>query len=74
MPSAKYWPPIPRRVFLIEILEKRKEIFDDELFRLLNKKVGTSWNQFNRLLLQMEIAGKIRVCKVDKTRRIVTLL
>ncbi|MFQ6094792.1 MAG: hypothetical protein ACE5NN_01495 [Candidatus Bathyarchaeia archaeon] len=72
--SLKTWKVHPLYTTIAEILEKKKSITDVELFDILKevyKDIG--FNNLNRTLMQMEVAGKIHVSALTKGKRLVEL-
>jgi hypothetical protein len=70
--SIKTWKVHPIYTTVAEILEKRGSLTDIELFDMLReiyKDIG--YNDLNRTLMQMEVAGKIYVSTLKKGRRLV---
>lgn len=68
----KTWKVHPIYTTVAEILEKRGSLTDIELFDMLReiyKDIG--YNDLNRTLMQMEVAGKIYVSTLKKGRRLV---
>ena len=72
--SVKTWKIHPLYTTIAEILEKEKSMTDVELFEVLKeiyKSIG--FNDLNRTLMQMEVAGKIQVSTLSKGKRLVEL-
>jgi len=72
--STKTWKVHPLHVVIVEILEKKGSMADDELFEALKsiyKDIG--FNDLNKALMKMEIAGKIVVSTLMKKKRLVEL-
>lgn len=70
--SVKTWKVHPIYTTVAEILEKRESLTDVELFDMLKeiyRDIG--YNDLNRTLMQMEVAGKIHVSTLKKGRRLV---
>ena len=72
--SIKTWKVHPLYTTIAEILEKKRSMTDIELFDILKevyKDIG--FNDLNRTLMQMEVAGKISVSTLTKGKRLVEL-
>ena len=70
----KTWKVHPLYTTIAEILEKKRSITDIDLFDILKevyKDIG--FNDLNRTLMQMEVAGKISVSTLTKGKRLVEL-
>lgn len=70
--SIKTWKVHPIHTTIAEILDKKRSLTDAELFDMLKeiyKDIG--YNDLNRTLMQMEVAGKINVSTLKKGRRLV---
>ena len=70
------WRTIPLRNILISILEKRQGVLiDKELMRLLKtNRVTVAPDELDRVLMELEISGKIHVQQITKTKRKIELL
>ena len=69
------WEPIPLHTKIIEILEKKKALNDDELYKLLKTQVrDLSRRELKNVLLKLEIRGLIRVFNLTKNKQRVELI
>jgi Fe2+ or Zn2+ uptake regulation protein len=69
------WEPIPLHTKIIEILEKKKALNDDELYKLLKTQVrDLSRRELKNVLLKLEIRGLIRVFNLTKNKLRVELI
>lgn len=74
MPT-KIWKTYPPYYILLEILKKKGAETDTELFNTLSsefKDLGLT--DFNKLLMRLEISGKIRVTSMTRGKRRVELV
>jgi len=72
--STKTWKVHPLHVVIVEILEKKGSMADDELFEALKSIYkDIEFNDLNKALMKMEIAGKIVVSTLMKKKRLVEL-
>lgn len=72
--SIRTWKVHPIYTTVAEILEKKGSLTDTELFEMLKeiyRDIG--FNDLNRTLMQMEVAGKIHVSMLMKGKRLVEL-
>jgi hypothetical protein len=75
MPPAKVWNPQPTYFALLEILNKKGDMPDDSLFDLLKAEYDAlGFNEFNQLLLRLEVSGKIRTTSMARGKRRVELI
>jgi Fe2+ or Zn2+ uptake regulation protein len=72
---SNLWEPIPLHTKIMEILEKKKALNDDELHKLLKMQVhDLSRRELNNVLLRLEIRGLIRVFNLTKNKKRVELI
>ena len=72
---VKTWKTQPVNYVLLEILKKKGAMTDDELFEELSegfKDLG--FKDLNRLLMCLEIGGKVRVTSMTRGKRRVEIL
>ncbi|MEM2098846.1 MAG: hypothetical protein QXU99_03745 [Candidatus Bathyarchaeia archaeon] len=75
MPAAKTWKTRPAHFVLIEILSKKGDMAEDDLFEALQKEYeDLGYKDFNDLLLRLEVAGKIRCSSMARGKRRVELV
>lgn len=75
MPPIKVWNPQPTYSALLEILSKKGDMPDDDLFDLLKGEYeALGFNEFNQLLLRLEVSGKIRTTSMTRGKRRVELV
>ncbi len=73
--ALKTWRPHPLDLTIIEILEKKGSMTDDELFNLLREtREELGFGALNKILLKMEVQGKVYVSSLTKGKRRVELV
>ena len=66
----KVWGPRPLQLFVLETIERRGPLTDDELLReLKNGKEDLSFRELNRILMKLEVNGIVRVSRQMKGKR-----
>jgi Fe2+ or Zn2+ uptake regulation protein len=66
----KVWGPRPLQLFVLELVERKGPLTDDELLReLKNGKEDLSFRELNRILLKLEVNGLVRVSRQMKGKR-----
>ena len=72
--SIKTWKPHPLDSAVAETLEKKGPLTDVDLFELLKHDYNAiGFGEFNKLLMKMEIKGKITVSTLTKGKRQISL-
>ena len=75
MPSVKTWKVRPAYFVLLEILNKKGDMIDDDLFSQLKDKFeDLGYKDFNNMLMQLEVSGKIRTTSMSRGKRRVELI
>src|SRR5512136_487554 len=75
MPAIKTWKTRPAYYVLIEILTKKGDMVDDDLFDALkNEFEDLGFKDFNELLMRLEVAGKIRTSSMARGKRRIELI
>jgi hypothetical protein len=70
----KTWKTRPAYFFLLEILNKKGDMTDDDLFgQLKDEFEDLGYKDFNELLLRLEVSGKIRTTSMSRGKRRVEL-
>jgi Fe2+ or Zn2+ uptake regulation protein len=73
--AVKTWKPHPLDLTIIEILEKKGAMTDEELFDLLKATQDQlGFGTVNQTLLKLEVQGKIYVSSLTKGKRRVELM
>ena len=75
MPAVKTWKIRPAYFVLLEILNKKGDMVDDDLFNQLKEEFeDLGYKDFNDILMRMEISGKIRTTSMSRGKRRVELV
>lgn len=73
--AVKTWKPHPLDLTIVEILEKKSAMTDEELFDLLKETQDQlGFGAVNQTLMKLEIQGKIYVSSLTKGKRRVELV
>ena len=72
--SAKTWKPHPLYTAIVETLERKGPLTDAELFDLIKSDYeGIGFGDLNKVLLKLEVEGRIYVSTLTKGKRRVEL-
>jgi hypothetical protein len=75
MPSVKTWKIRPAYFVVLEILEKKGDMIDDDLFSQLKEEFeDLGYKDFNNILMRLEVSGKIRATSMSRGKRRVELI
>jgi hypothetical protein len=75
MPAFKTWKIRPAYFVVLEILEKKGDMIDDELFSQLKEEYDDlGYKDFNNILLKLEVSGKIRATSMSRGKRRIELI
>ena len=75
MPQIKTWKTHPAYFVMLEILAKKGDLTDDELFGQLKAEFeDLGYKDFNDLLLKLEVSGKIRTSSMARGKRRIELV
>ena len=75
MPAIKTWKTRPTYSVALEILTKKGDMTDDELFNQLKGEFeDIGYKDFNEVLLNLEVGGKIRTSSMSRGKRRVELV
>ena len=75
MPTVKTWKIRPAFFVLLEILEKKGDMMDDDLFSQLKEEYDDlGYKDFNNILLKLEVSGKIRSTSMSRGKRRIELI
>jgi len=75
MPAVKTWKIRPAYFVLLEILNKKGDMVDDDLFAQLKEEFeDLGYKDFNDLLMRLEVSGKIRTTSMSRGKRRVELV
>ena len=75
MPAVKTWKIRPAFFILLEILEKKGDMVDDDLFNQLKEEFeDLGYKDFNDILMRLEVSGKIRTTSMSRAKRRIELI
>ncbi|HMK95643.1 MAG TPA: hypothetical protein VK536_09635 [Candidatus Limnocylindrales bacterium] len=75
MPQLKTWKTRPDYFVLLEILKKKGDMADDDLFAQLKEEFeDLGFKDFNDLLMKLEVSGKIRTSSLARGKRRIELV
>jgi hypothetical protein len=75
MPTVKTWKTRPDYFVLLEILGKKGDMIDDDLFDALKEEFDDlGYKDFNELLMRLEVAGKVRTSSMARGKRRIELI
>jgi hypothetical protein len=75
MPAVKTWKTRPAYFVLLEILTKKGDMTDDDLFNQLKEEFeDLGYKDFNDILLRLEVTSKIRTTSMSRGKRRVELI
>jgi len=73
--AVKTWRPHPLDLTILEVLEKKGAMTDEELFNLLKETHDDlGFGMLNKTLMKMEVEGKVYVSALTKGKRRVELV
>ena len=73
--SVKTWKTRPDYFVLLEILKKKGDMTDDDLFDALKEEFeDLGYKDFNELLMRLEVSGKIRTSSMARGKRRIELV
>ena len=73
--SPKALKVYPNYFVVLDILKKKTAITDTELFEALKKEgADVSINELNKLLMKLEISGKIQVTSSSRRKKRIELI
>jgi hypothetical protein len=75
MPAVKTWKTRPAFFVLLEILSKKGDMVDDDLFNQIKEEFeDLGYKDFNDILMRLEVSGKIRTTSMARGKRRVELI
>jgi hypothetical protein len=75
MPPVKTWKTRPAFFVLLEILNKKGDMTDDDLFSQFREEFDDlGYKDFNDILMRLEVSGKIRTTSMSRGKRRVELV
>jgi hypothetical protein len=73
--AIKTWKTRPAYFVLLEILNKKGNMTDDDLFDALKAEFeDLGYSDFNELLMRLEVSGKIRTSSMARGKRRIELV
>jgi len=75
MPATKIWKTRPDFFVLLEILNKKGDMTDDDLFSQLKEEFeDLGFKDFNEILMRLEVSGKVRTTSMSRGKRRIELV
>ncbi|MDT8783035.1 MAG: hypothetical protein IAX22_10415 [Candidatus Bathyarchaeota archaeon] len=75
MPQMKTWKTRPANFFLLEHLKKKGDMTDEDLYEQLRDSYeDLGFKDFNNMLLNLEVSGKIRTSSLSRGKRRIELV
>jgi len=75
MPAMKTWKTQPAYAVLLQVLTKKGDMTDDDLFDALKDEYeDLGFKDFNELLMRLEVGGKIRTSSMARRKRRIELI
>ncbi len=75
MPAVKTWKIRPAYFVIMEMLNKKGDMVDDDLFSQLKEEFeDLGYKDFNDILMRLEVSGKIRTTSMSRGKRRVELV
>jgi hypothetical protein len=75
MPAVKTWKTRPAYFVLLEILTKKGDMVDDDLFNAVHEEFeDLGYKDFNDMLMRLEVSGKIRSSSMSRGKRRIELI
>jgi hypothetical protein len=72
---VKTWKTRPAYFVLLEILTKKGDMTDDDLFSQLKDEFDDlGYKDFNDILMRLEVSGKIRTTSMSRGKRRIELI
>lgn len=75
MVQMKTWKTRPDYFVVLELLKKKGDMTDDDLFSALKGELeDLGFKDFNELLMNLEVSGKIRTSSLARGKRRIELV
>jgi hypothetical protein len=75
LPQMKTWKTRPDYFFALEVLQKKGDMTDDDLYNAVHEEFeDLGFKDFNHLLLKLEVSGKIRTSYMARGKRRIELV
>ena len=72
---VKTWKTRPPYSVLLEVLTKKGDMTDDDLFDALKEQFeDLGYKDFNELLMRLEVSGKVRTSSMARGKRRIELV
>ena len=72
---VKTWKTRPAYFALLEVLTKKGDMTDDDLFDALKEQFeDLGYKDFNELLMRLEVSGKVRTSSMARGKRRIELV
>jgi len=72
---VKTWKTRPAYFVLLEVLTKKGDMTDDDLFDALKEQFeDLGYKDFNELLMRLEVSGKVRTSSMARGKRRIELI
>jgi len=72
---VKTWKTRPAYFVLLEVLNKKGDMTDDDLFDALKEQFeDLGYKDFNELLMRLEVSGKVRTSSMARGKRRIELV
>ncbi|MCW4000569.1 MAG: hypothetical protein NWE93_10040 [Candidatus Bathyarchaeota archaeon] len=75
MPQMKTWKTRPAFSYILEVLQKKGDMTDDDLYEQIKDEYeDLGFKDFNELLMDLEVSGKVRTSSMARGKRRVELV
>jgi hypothetical protein len=75
MPQIKTWKTRPAHFYMLEILQKKGDMTDDDLYdQVKDEYEDLGFKDFNELLMNLEVSGKVRTSSMARGKRRIELV
>jgi hypothetical protein len=75
MPQMKTWKTRPPYAYMLEKLGKKGDMTDDDLFEALREEYeDLGYTDFNQILMDLEVSGKVRTSSLARGKRRIELV
>jgi len=75
MPQMKTWKTRPAYAYMLEKLGKKGDMTDDDLFEALREEYeDLGYTDFNQILMDLEVSGKVRTSSLARGKRRIELV
>jgi hypothetical protein len=75
MPQMKTWKTRPAYAYILEKLGRKGDMTDDDMFDALKEEYeDLGYTDFNNILMDLEVSGKIRTSSLARGKRRIELV